>query len=107
MKSDAYWRTTNWLAIKRTDYSKAFHTFGLEWSKDYLYTYLDNRLKQVLYVDFRRQTMWNQGHFENTIENFTLLQNPWAKSSKNNSPFDQKFFLILNVAVGSRNGWFA
>lgn len=41
-------------------------------------------------------------------ENSTLLANPWANSNSTtgSAPFDQKFYLILNVAVGSRNGWF-
>ena len=35
------------------------------------------------------------------------MTNPWANStSPANAPFDQSFYLILNVAVGSRNGWF-
>jgi hypothetical protein len=35
------------------------------------------------------------------------LSNPWANStSPKNAPFDQSFFLILNVAVGSGTGWF-
>lgn len=41
-------------------------------------------------------------------ENQTLLANPWAhtNSTSGNAPFDQEFYLILNVAVGSKNGWF-
>jgi hypothetical protein len=41
-------------------------------------------------------------------ENKTLLDNPWAdsKSTTGNAPFDQSFYLILNVAVGGTNGWF-
>jgi hypothetical protein len=50
--------------------------------------------------------LWNKGGFADTIVNSTHLVNPWAKTGKGNTPFDQKFYLILNVAVGSRNGWF-
>ncbi len=41
-------------------------------------------------------------------ENSTLFTNPWAasNSSTGNAPFDQPFYLILNVAVGSTIGWF-
>ncbi|KAK5210466.1 hypothetical protein LTR47_000357 [Exophiala xenobiotica] len=91
----------------RTDYSEGFHTFGLEWSEDYLYTFVDNRLQQVLYVDFKKQDLWQRGHFQGDYENGTLLTNPWYISGNKNAPFDQKFYLILNVAVGSRNGWFS
>lgn len=30
---------------------------------------------------------------------------PWINGGIN-APFDQKFYLILNVAVGGTNGWF-
>lgn len=106
-KSDAFWRTTSSRNIKRTDYSKAFHKFGIEWSENYLYTYIDSPLQQVLYVDFRKsKNMWMKGQFENRLENNTVLEDPWSGTDAANAPFDQKFFLILNVAVGSRNGWF-
>ena len=106
VKEDSYYRTTHDRTIKRSDFTESFHTYGLEWSKDYLYTYIDNRLQQVLYVDFTRKNMWNFGQFEGRVENGSLLNNPWFKSGNMNAPFDQKFYLILNVAVGSRNGWF-
>ena len=41
---DGYWRTLGLKKLPRTDYSKAFHTFGLEWSPKYIFTYLDSRL---------------------------------------------------------------
>jgi len=61
----------------------------------------------VLYVDFKKENMWTRGHFQNQLENSTYIKNPWELSSNKNAPFDQNFFLIMNVAVGSRNGWFA
>ncbi|KAK7897987.1 hypothetical protein LTR67_004619 [Exophiala xenobiotica] len=106
-KTDNFFRTTEKHKIQRTDYSEGFHTFGLEWSEDYLYTWVDNRLQQVLYVDFKKQDLWQRGHFQGDYENGTLLTNPWYISGNKNAPFDQKFYLILNVAVGSRNGWFS
>ncbi|KIV81625.1 hypothetical protein PV11_03796 [Exophiala sideris] len=105
-KTDNWFRTTHSHTIQRTDYSEGMHTFGLEWSQKYLYTWVDNQLQQVLYVDFKKQDLWDRGHFQGQFENGTLLTNPWYISGNNNAPFDQKFYLILNVAVGSRNGWF-
>ena len=40
---DQSFRTIGGHLLKRTDYSKGYHTFGLEWGSDYLYTYLDGR----------------------------------------------------------------
>ena len=106
--SDAYWRTTEGKALRRTDYTKKFHTFGLEWSEKYLYTYIDSRLVQVLFYSFdmQQQNMWTRGNFSSYTENGTFLENPWQNTTSMSAPFDQEFYLILNVAVGSRNGWY-
>jgi hypothetical protein len=51
--------------------------------------------------------MWNRGHFGSMItENHTALYDPWTTSDQRNTPFDQEFYLILNVAVGGTNGYF-
>jgi beta-glucanase (GH16 family) len=105
-KLDAYWRSYGIKFLRRTDYTKDFHTFGLEWSKDYLFMYLDSRLKQVFYLKFTNKSMWERGYFDGKVENNTVVENPWQHSGTTNAPFDQNFFLILNVAVGSQNGWF-
>jgi hypothetical protein len=34
------------------------------------------------------------------------LSNPWQDSSNLNAPFDQRFYLVMNVAVGGTNGYF-
>ena len=105
--TDAYWRTTNGKALRRTDYSQEYHTFGVEWSEDYIYTYLDSRLVQVLFMSFKHnENLWQRGNFSTQVENGTFLENPWQNSTAPNAPFDVDFYLILNVAVGSRNGWF-
>jgi len=43
-EADAFWKTSGKHNVRRTDYSERFHTYGLEWSKDYLFTYIDSRL---------------------------------------------------------------
>lgn len=96
--------------IRRTDFTKSYHTFGLEWSGDYLYTYMDTRLQHILYVGFKSKgtpdTMWDRGEFSQAAVNNSLIANPWADPGAPSTPFDESFYLILNVAVGSRNGWF-
>ena len=106
-QTDAFWRATRGRQLRRTDFSKGFHTFGLEWSDTYLYTYIDDRLQQILYWDFPTDsTMWKLGGFDGTIVNNTLLKDPWSQTGRPNTPFDQPFYLILDVAVGGTNGWF-
>ena len=64
-------------------------------------------LQQVIYVAFTgEQNLWDRGRFAQMSENKTMLPNPWNETKNVNAPFDQRFYLILNVAVGSRNGWF-
>ncbi|KAG4439544.1 hypothetical protein IFR05_004984 [Cadophora sp. M221] len=91
---------------KRIKYSEDFHTYGLEWSEKYLFLWLDGRLRQVLFVDFKATgDLWDYGGFGQTAINGTAPDNPWATGGTN-APFDQSFYLILNVAVGSTNGYF-
>ncbi|KAM0809234.1 hypothetical protein AB5N19_09577 [Seiridium cardinale] len=99
---DAYWHTSSSRQMKHGDYSDGFHTYGLEWSENYLYTYVDNRLVQSLYVPFGSShgSMYERGGY--------TTQNPWVESTSTtkNAPFDQSFYLILNVAVGSTSSYF-
>lgn len=104
---DAYWRTSNSRTVRRSDLSQEFHVYGIEWSKNYLYTYIDSKLQQVLYMPFTGYSMWQRGEFASQTVNNTVLVDPWSSTGNLNTPFDQEFYLILNVAVGSRNGWFA
>ena len=50
--------------------------------------------------------MWTRGKFDTLSENDTTLTDPWSQTGAPNTPFDQPFYLILNVAVGGTNGWF-
>ncbi|GJN75263.1 hypothetical protein PLICBS_009360 [Purpureocillium lilacinum] len=108
-ETDSYWKTTNAKRIRRGDYSSSFHTFGVQWTPNYIYFYIDSRVHQILFIGFERdRPLYDVGRFASMAENQTLLANPWARSnsSTGNAPFDQRFYLVLNVAVGSRNGWF-
>jgi hypothetical protein len=104
---DGYIHTHGTSFLRRTDFASSFHTFGLEWTEKYLFLYLDSRLKQVMYFKFNEKNeLWKKGNFASvTTENGTLFDDPW-KQSGNNAPFDESFYLILNVAVGAQNGWF-
>ncbi|KAK6503548.1 hypothetical protein TWF481_008562 [Arthrobotrys musiformis] len=96
--ADRFWKTTRGREIRRTDYTKGFHTFGIEWTKDYIFTYHNGRTYSVLWVGFEKESLWDLGQFSN---NGTLDANPWAESGNNNAPFDQPFYLSLSVQVGA------
>ncbi|RDW92338.1 putative beta-1,3-glucan-binding protein [Coleophoma crateriformis] len=103
--NDGWWRTNVKRSALHTTYAKTEHVFGLEWSQKYLFTWVDNSLLQVSYVTFN-EPMWQRGSFQNYDSNGTKLTDPWTSSGHDQAPFDQEFYLIMNVAVGGTNGWF-
>lgn len=102
--ADGWFRNNVKRAALHTTYAKDFHTFGVEWSEKYIFSYIDTRLLQVMYVNFDKG-FWEKGNFPAATDNGTALVNPWV-GAPTSAPFDQNFFLILNVAVGGTNGWF-
>ena len=104
-KDDAFWRTNNKLSALHTTFAAKEHTFGVEWSQKYIFTYVDTRLMQVLYNPFTPEGLWARGQFPLSLSNGTTITDPWVDGGFN-APFDQEFYLVLNVAVGATNGWF-
>lgn len=80
----------------------------MEWSANYIYTYVDSRLAQTMYIPFSKKLggLYERGDFGDSNVNGTVPEDPWGSTGRYNTPFDQPFFLILNVAVGSSNGFF-
>ncbi|KAF2719452.1 glycoside hydrolase family 16 protein [Polychaeton citri CBS 116435] len=103
--NDAWWQNNNKRQALHTSYSSGFHTFGLEWNEKYIFTYVDSRLAQVLYLNFNKP-MWSRVDWPVSNENGTRYVDPWSQTGDLATPFDQDFYLILNVAVGGTNGWF-
>lgn len=100
-------KTYGWWTERRSSYNEAFHTYALEWSADFLRIYVDSRLQHMLDLRFNIP-FFERGDFPASVSNASqeiILPNPWAKSG-NSAPFDQPFYLILDVAVGGTNGWF-
>jgi beta-glucanase (GH16 family) len=58
--TDMFLQTNNKRYLRRSDYSQGFHTYGMEWSEKFLYTYIDNRLLQILSVGFGSTNMWTR-----------------------------------------------
>ncbi|CAK7568608.1 MAG: hypothetical protein SEPTF4163_006604 [Sporothrix epigloea] len=104
---DAWWRTNNKHSALHKTFADGFNTFGLEWSEKYLFTYINSRLLQALYIDFD-EPLWKRGDFpsDSAQTNYTKVNTVWGQTGRSNTPFDQPFYLILNLAVGGTNGWF-
>jgi beta-glucanase (GH16 family) len=103
--NDAWWRTNVKRNALHSTFPAAPHVFGLEWSEQYIFTYVDTRLLQVMYFTFDRP-LYAQGNFPLSDSNGTSLQDPWTQTGRDSTPFDEDFYLILDVAVGGTNGWF-
>jgi hypothetical protein len=58
-----------------------------------------------MYTHFS-EPFWQYGQFPLSDSNGTRLEDPWSWTGDNATPFDQSFYLIINVAVGGTNGWF-
>lgn len=72
------------------------HSYGLEWTPEFIKTTIDG--KEVLNFPFDKD-LFTKGNFDSKIDN------PW-KDGEKSAPFDQEFFLIMNVAVGGTNSYF-
>uniref|UniRef100_A0A093V4X5 Beta-1,3-glucan-binding protein n=1 Tax=Talaromyces marneffei PM1 TaxID=1077442 RepID=A0A093V4X5_TALMA len=105
---DAFYRTNGVKYTTRGDYSDNYHTYGMEWSDEYIYTWVDSRLAQSMYIPFGKKygTMYERGNFASMSVNGSIPLDPWSGTKRYNTPFDQAFYLILNVAVGSTNSYF-
>ncbi|KAF9292955.1 hypothetical protein BGZ74_011911, partial [Mortierella antarctica] len=75
-------------------FADEFHVFTLDWTPEGLKTYVDDDL--LLDVPFNN--MFKKGKFP------AWMDNPWEGSDT--APFDQEFYLIMNVAVGGTAGYF-
>ncbi|KAJ7082933.1 glycoside hydrolase family 16 protein [Mycena belliarum] len=101
-------KSYSWWTERRETFSSGFHTYTLEWTSDWLRIYVDTRLHTLLDLKFN-EPFWTRGEFPPTAigpdGHPAPLDNPWANRT-NAAPFDQDFYLIMNVAVGGTNGWF-
>lgn len=82
-----------------TNWAEDFHTYGLIWNESYIGTYVDDEDNVVLSVNTYEQSFWERGGFGNS------RSNPW-RGQNNSAPFDQPFYLIINLAVGGLGGYF-
>lgn len=78
-------------------YNDDFHIYKLVWTPDYLDFYIDG--ERVGKVD-TKISFWERGAF-----NSSGLPNPWLGRLPV-APFDQEFYIIINLAVGGIKGYF-
>jgi len=94
--------------MRRKTFADDFHTYTLEWTDEFIRVYVDSRIQRMLDLSFAKESFFKRGDYPQNVFNGTQeisITNPWAGRG-NNAPFDQPFYLIMNVAVGGTNGWF-
>ncbi|KAJ7740917.1 glycoside hydrolase family 16 protein [Mycena maculata] len=103
-------RLWGWYGLKRTSFDKGFHTYGMEWDENWMRFYVDTRVHTTLSITTKtnKQSFWNRAGFPVTAQNGSgevVVEKP-ASYTNINSPFDQPFYLIIDLAVGGTSGWF-
>ncbi|XP_060535589.1 beta-1,3-glucan-binding protein-like [Cylas formicarius] len=86
------WRLTFITKNDPSSFSSTFRKYQLQWSPQGLTFFVDGEESGT--ISTPDGGFWNLGNF-----NGTGFANPWINGT-NLAPFDQKFFLIINLAVG-------
>ncbi|KAL4720820.1 hypothetical protein ACJJTC_004584 [Scirpophaga incertulas] len=93
------WEHAHWVRRNPAGYDTGFHRYQLEWTPDYIKFSIDD-------VELGRVQPGNGGFWEHGgFNRHPGIENPWRYGSKM-APFDEKFYIILNVAVGGTQGFF-
>ncbi|XP_055606662.1 beta-1,3-glucan-binding protein-like [Uranotaenia lowii] len=80
-------------------FNNAFHNYGLEWTPDHITFTVDG---QVLRRIDAGSGFWDRGNFQTSSPR---SENPWVNRPAM-APFDQEFYILINLAVGGTNGFF-
>jgi len=111
--NDAYGATMHWgpyfplNAYEKTtqqahgNFAEEFHKYTLDWTEESATFMIDD--KELLKVDPGSEGFWSFGGFG---EDNPGIDNPWRNSKDKMTPFNQEFYILLNVAVGGTNGYF-
>merc|ERR1711976_567202 len=82
------------------NFADRFVKYTLDWDENAIRVYYDDTL--VLDVAPPEGGFWEKGNADWGLPDD---QNIWREGSKM-APFDQEYYLIMNVAVGGTNGFF-
>ena len=108
LATDQFMKTSALSTLWRKLWNEDFHTFGLEWDEHGIWTWRDSRARRVLNVRFDQPFINKMPLVQLPVTGAMVpATNPWSKSPNVAAPFDQEFYLIINLAVGGTNGYFA
>ena len=74
---DSFGSTVNTKKTNLPNIEKGFHTYGMDWSKERISFFVDNKLVYTFQPEVKNENTW---------------------------PFDQRFYFIINLAIGGNFG---
>ncbi|KAI5996066.1 glycoside hydrolase family 16 protein [Pisolithus marmoratus] len=107
-----------WISTKRNSYADSFHVYAMEWTGSWMRFYTDNRLQAMVDISSisSKNTdsyFWNVAKFPSVAMNmssgkYIVVEDPWstAYGASAAAPFDQEFYLVIDLAAGGTSGWF-
>ncbi|OCH85998.1 concanavalin A-like lectin/glucanase [Obba rivulosa] len=103
-----------WWSQKQKGYDADFHVYAMEWTPNWMRFYVDSRLQAMMNLQITGhggKSFFDRGHYPAAATNGSAVEvgveNIWADSDNPAAaPFDQPFYLIVDLAVGGTSGWF-
>lgn len=83
-------------------------TFGVDWTEEKIFIWVKTRNFGMFNINLGSQTFYSRGAFPLVTANGTVIANPWAESQTPMlAPFDQDFFLRLQVSAGGLDNFWS
>lgn len=87
------YRLTHFTKNNSVGFHKDFHKYQFEWTPEYIKFLIDD--EELGIVKPPIGGFWELGKFADDG-----IENPWKGSSSKTAPFDDEFYIIINLAVG-------
>ncbi|KAG2148227.1 glycoside hydrolase family 16 protein [Suillus bovinus] len=106
-----------WVSTKRGNFADGFHVYALEWTGEWMRFYTDDRLQAMINLKISSKSsdsyFFNTAGFPGVAMNASsgkevAIEDPWSTAYGGSpaAPFDQEFYLVIDLAVGGTSGWF-
>jgi beta-glucanase (GH16 family) len=106
-----------WVSTKRGNFADGFHVYAFEWTGGWMRFYTDDRLQAMINLKISSKSadsyFFNTGGFPGVAMNASsgkevVVEDPWSTAFGGSAaaPFDQDFYLVIDLAVGGTSGWF-
>ncbi|KAG1765561.1 concanavalin A-like lectin/glucanase [Suillus occidentalis] len=106
-----------WVSTKRGNFADGFHVYAFEWTSEWMRFYTDDRLQAMINLKISSKSsdsyFFNAGGFPGVAMNTSsgkevVVEDPWSTAYGGSAaaPFDQDFYLVIDLAVGGTSGWF-